>query len=377
MIIRQYWIKKIEDAWEKRSLVWLAGVRRTGKTTLSKMIPGINYLNCDLPSVGHQLEDPEFFYYNTEQPVVVFDEIHRLDKPDIILKIGTDEFNYLRILATGSSTLTANSKFRDSLTGRKIQLFFPPVLWNECTNDFGIKNLDRRLLLGGLPEFLLRQQKDDLLYSEWIDSYYARDIQELFNIKNKTGFLKLFNLLLFQSGSTFEITSLAKQSGLSRPTVMSHIEALQVANAIHIVKPFSGKGKKEIIRQPKIYAFDTGFVTYVKRLTTITDNERGILWEHLVLDMLKVGFGDVLHWRDKNKHEVDFILRGKENKVIAIECKINPSKFSPKGIIAFRKLYPQGKNYCFSPYVPNGYKLRFNNIIVEFVSSADQINNQV
>lgn len=375
MIIRKYWTNKLEEAWKKRSLVWLAGVRRTGKTTLAKMLPGINYLNCDLPSVTRQLEDPEFFYNNIEQSVVVFDEIHRLDQPDIVLKIGTDEFSHLKILATGSSTLTANSKFRDSLTGRKIQLFFPPVLWNECLNDFGIRNLDKRLLLGGLPEFLLSGQKDEALYSEWIESYYARDIQELFSIKNKTGFLKLFKLLLLQSGSTFEITSLSKQSGLSRPTVMSHIEALQVANAIHVVRPFSGKGKKEIVKQPRIYAFDTGFVTYMKRLTTITDNERGILWEHLVLDMLKVEFGEVFYWRDKNKNEVDFVLRGKDDEFIAVECKINPTKFFPKGILAFRRLYPKGRNYCFSPYVDKGYKLKFNDLVVTFVSSADKMSD--
>ena len=374
MINRLYWINKIEAAWKKRSLVWLSGVRRTGKTTLAKMFSEINYYNCDLPSVVRQMRDPEFFYSNIEKnAIVIFDEVHRLDNPDIVLKIGADEFSHLKILATGSSTLTASSKFKDSLTGRKIQVFFPPVLWNESINDFEINNLDKRLLFGGLPEFLLSNTKDDSLYTEWIESYYARDIQELFNIKNKNGFLTLFNLLLFQSGKAFEITTLSKESGLSRPTVMSHLEALQLANAIHVIKPFYGNGKKEITKQPRIYAFDTGFVTYAKRLTVITDTERGVLWEHLVLDMLKVEYGEVFYWRDKNKNEVDFVIKGKNNEFMAIECKINPSKFSPKSIKEFRKLYPIGKNYCFSPQIRTGYKLSFDNLIVNFVSTVKQI----
>jgi len=32
--------------------VWLAGVRRVGKTTLARMLGGAEYLNCDLPFVG-------------------------------------------------------------------------------------------------------------------------------------------------------------------------------------------------------------------------------------------------------------------------------------------------------------------------------------
>jgi predicted AAA+ superfamily ATPase len=61
MIIRPYWIKRIHSAWEKRSIIWLSGVRRIGKTTLCKMIPDSQYFNCDLPSVQNMLKDPEQF----------------------------------------------------------------------------------------------------------------------------------------------------------------------------------------------------------------------------------------------------------------------------------------------------------------------------
>ena len=120
--------------------------------------------------------------HNDAFNVIIFDEIHRINNPSQVLKIGTDEFSQLKILATGSSTLSATNKFRDSLTGRKIQLFLPPVLWSECKQDFNISNLDERLIKGGLPGFLLSDDKFGELYSEWIESYYARDIQELFNV---------------------------------------------------------------------------------------------------------------------------------------------------------------------------------------------------
>jgi hypothetical protein len=41
-----------------------------------------------------------------------------------------------------------------------------------------------------------------------------------------------------RSGGILEITSLAKESGLSRPTGMSHLEALTVAHAVSFVLSF-------------------------------------------------------------------------------------------------------------------------------------------
>ena len=362
-------MKKLNECWEKRPLIWLSGVRRSGKTTLCKMIPDAVYMNCDLPSVGRQLENPEYFFSNiTAGSTVIFDEIHRLERPGEILKIGTDEFPHLKMLATGSSTLEATKKFRDSLTGRKTQLFLPPVLWYECLNDFNIPDFDKRILNGGLPEFLLSDTKNEELYSEWIDSYYARDLQELFNIRNRTGFLKLLNLLFIQSGGILDITSLAKESGLSRPTVMAHIEAMSVAHAVSSIQPFSGGGRKEIIKRPKIYAFDTGFVSHVRGWNEIREADRGVLWEHLVLDMLQVTYGKVFYWTDKYSNEIDFIFKGSGAEVNTVECKINPDNYSSGAVKKFRGYYPEGVNYCYSPHIKNPYKLIVGEIEVSFQS---------
>jgi len=129
MFQRPLWLDKIKQAWKRRSIVWLSGVRRVGKTTLANMLPDAVYMNCDLPSVVRSLEDPELFL--SGQPtdkVLILDEVHRLDDPSGLLKIAADLFPGLRILATGSSTLAATRKFRDSLTGRKQAVHLSPVL---------------------------------------------------------------------------------------------------------------------------------------------------------------------------------------------------------------------------------------------------------
>jgi len=132
MIERPLWLERVQHGWSERSVVWLSGVRRVGKTTIARMLPDAVYLNCDLPSTVRALEDPELFLgAQAADAELVLDEVHRLDDPSRLLKIAADEYPHLKVLATGSSTLAATRKFSDSLTGRKYAIHLCPVLWEE------------------------------------------------------------------------------------------------------------------------------------------------------------------------------------------------------------------------------------------------------
>jgi predicted AAA+ superfamily ATPase len=369
MVKRTFWINKIEEAWKKRPIVWLSGVRRVGKTTITKMFSNSIYLNCDLPSVKRQLEDPELFYESIDRnKIVIFDEIHKIHDPSNLLKIAADIYPKLKILATGSSTLSATKKFQDSLTGRKQTIYLSPILWNECINEFKVNDFDKRLLHGGLPEVLISKNKDSDFFSEWIDSFYARDIQELFNVRNRTGFLSLLNLLFYQSGGLLDYTQLAKHSGMSRLTVKSQIESMAIAHAVFLLPPFHGGGRREIIQRPKGYAFDTGFITFIKGWTNIREDDRGLLWEHLVLDSLRSLEDDsnLYYWRDKSGREIDFVVKRTDENVDTYECKINPDNLNTKSLLAFRRIYPNGKNYCICPFIAESYTTRKNELIIEY-----------
>ncbi|MBN1268428.1 MAG: ATP-binding protein [Kiritimatiellae bacterium] len=358
MIKRSLWVQRITDSWRARSIVWLSGVRRVGKTVLSKQVPGIAYFNCDLPSTQRQLADAEIFFSQRDAASpVVLDEVHRLPDPSLVLKVAADEYPHHRILATGSSTLEATNKFRDSLAGRKRQLHLPPVLWQECRTSFEIADLDRRLLRGGLPESLLAQAPDGDFFEEWIDSFYARDVQELFGVRNRNGFLNLLKLLVLRSGGQLEISDLAKEAAISRPTVMSHIDAMEIAHAVTRIPPYHGGGHREIVRRPKVYAFDTGMVAHVRGWEKIRDTDRGHLWEHLVLDELRVAFPPrtIHYWRDNSGREVDFVIERKPGVADTAEAKINPDAFDPANLAAFRDLHPQGADHLVCPFVDEPY----------------------
>ena len=93
-----------------------------------------------------------------------------------------------------------------------------------------------------------------------MDSFYSRDIQRLFAFRNPEKFHAFFEYLLKQSGGQFEATRAASALGIGRPTVESHLRALETTHAVTLCGPSSAGGQKEVIKMPKIYGFDTGFV---------------------------------------------------------------------------------------------------------------------
>ena len=361
MIPRPFWLNRIQISWQEAPIVWLAGVRRIGKTTLAQSLDpdSIAYINCDLPITHDIVADPELFYRNCSSPIVVFDEVHQLRDPSMVLKIGADLFPHLKIMATGSSTLAASRKFKDTLAGRKRLVHLTPVLWDELP-AFENAPLLKRLYHGGLPQALLSTTKQPGFYREWIDSFFARDIQRLFAFRNPDKFTMFFEYLMRQSGGQLEMTKTASALGISRPTVESHLSAMEITHAVTMVRPFFGGGHKEIIKMPKVYGFDTGFVGFCRGWDPLRPDDYGILWEHLVLEYLQAHLYNrtVQYWRDANGREIDFIMVRNRNEVDTIECKWNPDQFNPDALKIFRNFYNQGNNYLVCPVSVTGYLKR-------------------
>jgi len=373
MVERPFWIDRIEKAWSEASIVWLAGVRRSGKTTLAKSLGSdrLHYINCDLPAVADMVADPELFYRNCDRPIVVFDEIHQLRDPSRLLKIGADVFPHLKILATGSSTLAASKKFRDTLTGRKRLVHLTPVLWDELP-AFQSSSLLKRIFHGGLPQALLSETKAPGFFREWMDSFFARDIQRLFSFRDPDKFSALFEYVMKQSGGLLETTRTAGALSVGRPTVESHLRALEATHAVTLLRPFYGGGQKEIIKMPKVYVFDTGFISFSRGWDPLRPDDYGLLWEHLVLEYLQAHEheGKIQYWRDAAGREVDFVISRNPEEVDAIECKWDPGQFDPAAMKLFRTYYPRGNNYVLSPLTVPGYAKKVSGLEI-YVCNPD------
>lgn len=365
---RTYWIGQIARAFETRSVVWLSGVRRAGKTTLAKSYPGARYFDCELVRVRRALEDPELFWRD-QRGVVVLDEVHRLPDPSEVLKVAADHFPDRQVIATGSSTLAARTKFKDTLTGRKREVWLVPMIAADLV-DFGATDLEHRMLRGGLPPFFLAPRLDDKDFEEWLTSYWAKDLSELFVVEKRAAFNRFVELVFAQSGGQFEAQAFAGPCEISRPTVQHYLSILETTLLATVLRPYFGGGATEIKSQPKVYAFDTGFVAYFKEWDSLRDPDRGLLLEHLVLGELCARFDlrRIHYWRDKQHHEVDFVLEsGRRREPIAIECKASPAAFSADGLAAFRARYPKGQNLVVTLRQAEAYTKRHGDLEVRYL----------
>jgi predicted AAA+ superfamily ATPase len=352
---RKFWLKKINQSWQEKSIVWLMGVRRTGKTTLCNELTPNHVYDCELPRVRRFFDDPEYFFKTKlDEGIksISIDEIHRLENPSEVLKIAADHFPTLKIIATGSATLAIKKKFKDSLTDRKRVVFLTPLNQQDLESNDG-HLLEQRMIRGGLPPFFLSKNFPENGYAEWLDSFWAKDIAELFDLGKKTAFLKFFELLALQSGGIFEAKSFAAPCAVSHTTIAHYLEVLSLTNTAYIIRPFHKNASKEIISAPKVYFFDTGFLSFFNGKSDLNLKDHGIYWEHLVLnELLSTLDREHIHmWRDKSKNEVDFVVKQRGKDPIAIECKWNAKEFSPNNLRKMRALHPKGKNILVAPNI--------------------------
>jgi len=342
MFDREFWRDTVERAWARRSLVWLVGVRRVGKTVLCQSLDGVEYLDCELPSVRRSLEDPESFLRSVRGKRVVLDEVHRLPDPSEVLKIAADHFPDVHIVATGSSTLQATAKFRDSLTGRKEEVWLTPMIEDDRLSAGGTTH--ERLARGGLPPFFLKGGSERDM-QEWLDAFWARDVQELFRLERRSSFMRFAELLLARSGGIFEATAYAAPSEVSRTTIGNYLGALEITKFVHVVRPFSTHRSTEIVHAPKVYGFDTGFVRTFRGWGELRAEDLGLLWEHYVLNEMqaRAGVAEIRHWRSTRHQEVDFVVVRRGRSPIAVECKWRADgREDMSGLKAFRRAYPEG-----------------------------------
>jgi len=369
MYFREEWLQRIESAWQQRSVVWLKGVRRVGKTVLSRSVPDVEYFDCELPRTRRALEDPEGFLRDVRGKRVVLDEIHRLPNPSEMLKIAADHFADTQILATGSSTLGASAKFRDTLTGRKQVVWLTPMTLSDL-EAFEEVDIRHRLHRGGLPPFFLAGEFPESDYQEWLDSYWAKDVQELFRLERRASFQRLFEMLAAQSGGIFEATRFAAPCEISRQTVTNYLSVLEATMVAHVVRPYSTQGATELVSAPKVYAFDTGFVCYARGWLDLRQDDLGALWEHFVLNEIQAHHQtqQVNYWRDKNKHEIDFVLRRRGRAPDAIECKWSANSFDARNLRAFRRRYSEGRNWVVAADVDRPFVRNVKGLDIRFVS---------
>ncbi|MDE0621294.1 MAG: DUF4143 domain-containing protein [Bryobacterales bacterium] len=182
-------------------------------------------------------------------------------------------------------------------------------------------------------------------------------------------------MVLAQSGDVFEATRFAGPCEISRTTVVNYLRILEDTFVVQVVRPYSARRASEIVAAPKVYGFDTGFVCLLKGWDGLRNEDRGVLWEHYVLNehLARAQDRRILYGRDKRGHEIDFVLAHRGGSTTAIECRWQGAGFDARNLKAFRSGYPDGDNFVVAANVDVSYVRDYGAVTVRFVSLPELI----
>jgi predicted AAA+ superfamily ATPase len=330
----------IEDLNSK--IVLLSGPRQVGKTTLSKQLyPNYEYLNFDNSEDRKSIMEKS---WKRSSELVIFDEIHKRPKWKSWIKGVYDvEGVRPRILVTGSARMDIYRKGGDSLAGRHFSYRLHPFSVAELKEQMNPKDcLDRLLCVGGFPEPFLNGTEE--FAKRWrhthLDRILKEDLLELEIVRNLKLIEILTDLLADRVGAPVSYSSLARDLEISPHTVKKWIGILESLFVIFVVPPFSKNIARAILREPKIYFYDTGRVK----------NEPGARLENIVacalLKSLHKGQdlrgerSELFYVRDKEKREVDFLTVIDRKITDLIEVKNSDANLSTSLAYFAEKLRP-------------------------------------
>ena len=356
-------MKRIQDSYIitdlSKKMVLLAGPRQVGKTFIAQLIAkeykNPLYLNFDNMEDRRTMQGLAWL---ENVDLLILDELHKMPEWKNYLKgIYDTKPPHLRILVTGSARLDIFDKVGDSLAGRYFLHRLLPLSPAELKQLGKPIDMDALMNKGGFPEpylaeNLIEANRWRLQYS---NSMLSTDVFDFDVVQNIKAMRIIFELLRARVGSPVSYQSLAREAGVSHGTVKKYIEILEALFIIFRVTPFSKNIARSLLKEPKIYFFDTGLV----------NGDEGARLENLVaVCLLKHVYAKIdylaenyaLHYiRTKDGQEVDFALV--KNNVIEqmIEVKYADQTIN-KSLYAFHHKYQ-------IPAVQIVYQLRYDRMV--------------
>ncbi len=321
----------LEDLKEK--IVLISGPRQVGKTTLSLMLTeSRTYLNYDAASDRKIILAEE---WDRDSQLVIFDELHKMKNWKSWLKgIYDTEGITPHLLVTGSARLDTYRKGGESMAGRFFRYRLHPLTVREISTylDENPKtSLDKLLKLGGFPEPYLKGSESyaKRFRRTHTDTIIREDLLDLEKVRDIKSIEIMLDLLRSRVGATTSYSSLANDLQVSVHTVKHWLQILENLYVIFPVRPYHKNIARSLLKESKYYLYDTGAVEGDIGAKLENTVACALLRElHLVEDT--TGSKVALHYlRDKDKHEVDFLLLIDNVPVAMIEVKASDEHFSP------------------------------------------------
>jgi predicted AAA+ superfamily ATPase len=357
--------------------VMVTGPRQIGKTTLLQHCsePNRRYVTLDdLNERALAKSDPELFFKRNPPPILI-DEV----------QYAPELFSYIKIICDrerkpGLFWLTGSQKFHlmrhisESLAGRIAILDLLGLSQTEISNqpcdnqpllpteswlnnarihakkEFHLMDVYKRIWTGSFPQIALQPETDrDLFYRSYIQTYIQRDVREITNITNETGFYNFLRAAAARTGQLLNYADLAKDADINHRTVKDWLNILETSGIIYLLRPYHTNIVDRLIKTPKLYFLDTGLCSYLTRWQSVESLEAGAMSGHILETYV---FTEILksYWhngkeayfnfyRNKDDKEIDLIIN-QNNTLYPIEIKrtANPSANASRNFNFLSKL---------------------------------------
>ncbi len=314
--------------------VALTGPRQVGKTTLALELgreQPSTYLDLESPRDLARLSEPELYFDEHPDQLVILDEVQRV--PDLFpvlrgtidrrRRSGSSAGHFL-LLGSASIDLIAGAS--ESLAGRLAVAELAPLSMLEVPGT-GHRDLWVR---GGFPDSLTAGS--DAASVRWrqafISTYLERDIPSLGPRVPGETLRRLWTMLAHRQGSPLNAAQLAAGLGVSGSTVARYIDLLVDLLLVRRLEPSASNLGKRLVRSPKVYVRDAGLVHALLGIddfdALLSHPVAGMSWEGFVVQQLVQAAGglvDATYYRATGGAKIDLVLTWPGGERWAVEIK--------------------------------------------------------
>lgn len=322
----------LESAVRSFPVVTITGPRQSGKTTLLRAaFPDYHYVNLEAVDQRRIAEeDPRGLIGRHLERGIVIDEAQRV--PDLFSYVQTivDEQQTIgKVILSGSQHFLPLERITQSLAGRAMILHLHPFTVLELPAVLG-GQVDTAMLNGMYPPLHDRKIDPAVFYPTYIQSYIERDVRSVRNVGDLSSFSRFLQLCAGRIGSLLNLSALANETGVDHKTVRAWLSVLEASFVVFLLPPYHRNYNKRVVKQPKLYFYDTGLACSLLGLESDhqlpTHYLRGGIFENFVVaEYRKIveHSGRRPHmyfWRDNTGTEVDLVLEHGPD-VAAVEIK--------------------------------------------------------
>lgn len=324
-------------------MVFVAGPRQVGKTTLARQIldrdHGV-YLSWDN---REDRRDILAGNWPAGDPLVVLDEFHKYRKWKRHIKGEYDKHgDRLRFLLTGSARMDVYRKGGDSLQGRYHHYRLHPLTVAEIEgtsrpsglepgkelelgSNAGRDSIDHLLERSGFPEPFLASS--DRARRRWrkerIDRFFREDVRDLEDVRDISSLQLLADALSRRVASPISFNSLREDLEVAHGSVVRWVDILERLYHCFAVRPYSPRGSLRTIKKaPKLYLWDwTSVASPGARFENLVASHLLKLVHHL--EDRDGHRARLCYVRDRQGHEIDFLVTVDESPWFAVEVKLS------------------------------------------------------